>query len=271
LNKKNTFFYGLKTTGKTTFIKKELLDDDTFYIDFNSIFSTKDLLLKLLKTDNISKDIEDIFTYTIKELTKKSESKSFMIIFDNFNYIEQIQKNLIFLIKDILLIKNIKVIFSLNEIKSKDIFINPKCLLYRFADEIEYIGIDKDEINNTDKELAEELNFNPFYMDICLNYICSNSKEIALNKTYDFLKYYFEMELNILRGKKVSSDILFYIANEKNVYNEVKKNHNLAKPHTKKQLNFLENLGLIIQEQSYKSYVCRDKLLQKYILENFSK
>ncbi len=45
----------------------------------------------------------------------------------------------------------------------------------------------------------------------------------------------------------------------------------MSKHNTKHSLNTLSKMGLVVQEQNYKKYVCRDNILKRYVLEKFNK
>lgn len=308
-NSKSIFFYSIPGTGKTAFLKNEILNDNILYIDLSSTYTLKDLSLKLIresdiffnKKSGINMKINDINLFKIALLYPIYESElrlfNLTICFDNFNYIlnfDNRENDLLKIIGEILLRSDINTIFTLNQISSKDIFNSPNSYLYRFANEVSFKQLEAKVVYENaniflknynliiDKQYVEfiinELNFNSMYLSLFFKELALNQREITrkeidkcINKVYEIRSYEMKNELNILAAKKNISDILFYVAADENVYFSALEINKMQKSNVKKALNSLEDLGLIIQENSYKKYVCRDNLLKRYILENFIK
>jgi hypothetical protein len=311
LNNKSVFFYSIPGTGKTEFVKNEILNDNILYINLSSSYTLKDVCLKIIKESdkffnkksNFNKSINDINLFKIALLYPIYESElrlfNLTICFDNFNYIlnfDNKNSDLLKTISEVLLRSEINTIFTLNQVSSKDIFNSPNSYLYRFAKEIIFKKLDLKEVDIYSKAflnkydlfldtkyleiILNELSFNSMYLSLFFKELVLNKKEktitsndinICINKVYKMRSYEIKNELISLLAKKNISDILFYIANDENVYTLALEINKMQKSNVKKALNSLEDLGLIIQENSYKKYICRDKFLKRFILENFTK
>ncbi len=312
LENKSSFFYSPNSTGKTEFIKNELLQENNIiHIDLSNTFTLKDLGVTLIKETSkfFNKEVRnfEIKTNDINFLKSallyavyESEDKrlnDLLICFDNFNYIQNFhlknESEVFKIIANILQKSDIKMIFTLNSIDGMDIFLNPNSYLFDFAKEIEFEQLEKSQILTTVNHKLSECNIslNMKNLDILISHFGFNIKYLklfvnellqykrvdeevinnCLNEVYQFAKYELSVELTSLIGKKNLSDILFYVANELNVYAAALENLEMSKHNTKHSLNTLSKMGLVVQEQNYKKYVCRDNILKRYVLEKFNK
>lgn len=177
LSNQTVFFYSPSCTGKTKFIKNELLlNNNIIYIDLSSTFTLKDLGYSLIyetsnffnkKTKNFELKTNDIniFKSALLYAIYESEDKRFddlIICFDNFNYILDFhlknQNEVFKIIADVLQKSDIKMIFSLNTIDGVDIFLNPNSYLFDFAKNITFQHLEKEEILNTVNSYLENFN-----------------------------------------------------------------------------------------------------------------
>ena len=94
--------------------------------------------------------------------------------------------------------------------------------------------------------------------------------DIIFDEIYsNFLVENYCIQLNFIRGKKYLSDILYYIAIDKNPYDElltkVGNRGNISK-----MIKTLEKENLITKIKEPKvRYIIYDPFLKKYILDNF--
>lgn len=318
LENQTIFFYSPKGTGKTEFIKNELfIENNMIYIDLSNTFTLKDLAYAIIEETAyfFNKDIgkidiktndTNLFKTALLYPIFESEDKRFnelVICFDNFNYILNFhlknEDEIFRIVADILQKSDVKMIFSLNNIDGEDIFLNPQSSLYGFANKLEFIEIERDEIlkNANDFLSTHKITLNLKNINFLLNHFGFNMRYIklfiselvayknssflletdeevmkkCLNVVYNNVKYEIKNELFFLVGKKSWSDILYYIAKDSNVYVQIKENLNMSKQNTYTTLNNLLKSGLIIQEKNYKKYLCRDNILKRYVLENFKK
>lgn len=312
LSNQTVFFYSPNSTGKTEFIKNELLlNSNIIYIDLSSTFTLKDLgYLLIQETSNFfNREIKNfelktndinIFKSALLYAVYESEDKrleDLIICFDNFNYILDFhlknESEVFKIIADVLQKSDIKMIFSLNTIDGVDIFLNPNSYLFDFAKNIPFQHLEKEEILNTVNTYLKNFNIsiNMKNLDLVLadfgmnlRYLQQFVKELlaykkiddivikeCLEKVYLFAEYDLSIELVSLIGKKTLSDILYYVAIGCNVYAAALENHSMSKHNTKHSLNTLAKLGLVVQEQNYKKYICRNSFLKRYILEKFNK
>lgn len=261
-----TFLYAAPGTGKTEFIKNELMktNSNIIYIDLSSTFTLKDLSYAIIKETAI------FFNKKINELTKKtddlslfksaifypiyeSEDKRFddlIICFDNFNYVQNLhlknEDEIFKIIADILQKSNVKMLFTLNNFEGMDIFLNPNSSLFDFCKRVNFLELEEKEILKTVNEYLS--NFN-----ISLN--ISDLKNIfsyfGLNMKY--LKYFIK-EL-----------VLFKIVDEDVIIECIERVYKFASDEIKKELSFLigkKNLSDIL------FYIAKDLNVYQAALEN---
>lgn len=310
LDKQATFFFANPGMGKTDFIKKELYDENMIYIDLSNIYNLKDFAYALIKETSIffnkqivnpNKDINEItlFKSALLYPIYESEDKRYdnlTLCFDNINYILDFHlknKDEIYnLFADILQKSNVKMIFSINRLPGKDIFLSPKSSLFGLVEEIEFSELEEDKIIEVVNEylkqfnislnmkhflnVIQDLGFNKRYLNYFVKELVINNKvndEIisdCIKKVYQHLEYELKYELLSLSGKKNLSDILFYVANKFNPYTLALDINGMSKSNVKITLNLLEASGLIVKDR-HKKLICRDIVLERYILKNFNK
>lgn len=313
LLKEATFLYAAPGTGKTEFIKEELMKENNniIYIDLSSIFTLKDLSYAIIKETSI------FFNKRVNDITKKtddfslfksaifypiyeSEDKRFndlIICFDNFNYIQDFhlknEDEIFRIIADILQKSDVKMIFTLNNFEGMDIFLDANSSLFDFVKKIDFSELEEIEILKTVNEYLSNYNISLniadlenliFHFGLNMKYLKYFIKELiffkrvdkeviteCIERVYEIAADEIKKELVFMIGKKNLSDILYYVAAEMNVYQSALEYNDMKKSNIKLGLNNLENLGLILQKDSYKKYICRDNVLKRYILEKFNK
>lgn len=310
LDKQATFFFANPGMGKTEFIKKELYDENMIYIDLSNIYNLKDFAYSLIKETSIffnkrivtpNKDIDEVtlFKSALLYPIYESEDKRYdnlVLCFDNINYILDFHlknKDEIYnLFADILQKSSVKMIFSINKLPGKDIFLNPKSSLFGLVEEIQFLELEDSKIiqvvngylENFNmsldmkhfEQIIEDLGFNKRYLQYFVKELitCNKVDDITvtecIKRVYQHLEYELKYELTSLIGKKNLSDILYYVANKFNSYSVALDINGMMKSNVKITLNLLEASGLIVKDR-HKKLICRDIVLERYILKNFNK
>lgn len=217
LSNHTVFFYAPNCTGKTEFIKNELLlNSNMIYIDLSSTFTLKDLGYSLIhETSNFfNREIKsfelktndiNIFKSALLYAVYESEDKrlnDLIICFDNFNYILDFhlknESEVFKIIANILLKSDIKMIFSLNTIDGVDIFLNPNSYLFDFAKNIPFQHLEKEDILNTINDYLSNFNIsiNMQNLDLVIN-------DFGLN-----LKYLQQFVRELITYKKIDDDVI---------------------------------------------------------------
>ncbi len=311
LEKQATFIFANKQMGKTEFIKNEIKNSNMIYIDLSNTYTIKDLSYAIIKETSIffNKKINDVnpnlsdfhlFKSALLYPVFESEDKQFndlIICFENFNYILDFhlknEDEIFSIFAEVLQKSNVKMIFTLNNVTGKDIFLSPKSSLFGFVEEIGFLDLEEIEIMNTVNQYLDyfsiQINLKRFEMifqnlGFNIRYLKYFIRELIIykdiddevvfkliEKTYKYFEYELKEELSIsLMGKKNLSDILFLVVNDVNVYQAAAELSNMKRSNVKLALNDLEAMG-IIKQNHYKKYICRDNFLQRYILDNFNK
>lgn len=303
-NKKQSItLFGYENSGKSTFIKNEILDKYDNVICFNliNVYTISDLANLIIHKTNeffnvnfcIKTKMNDIRRLKTALMHPVYESDmrryNLILIFENFDYVGKIHNDILKMILEIYLKSDIQFIFTIKSAAGIDIFKSPNSYFYNFAkvleleknDIDEYVEYIRKNLNNISldmcKQIAIDCDKNLFYINVIISYlkchknITQNIYTESLKKMNKILYNYFTQKLDFLIGKKNLSDILFYIANDENVYKLSLENNKLKKANVKKELDILCNKGIVFQNKQYAKYEMVDKLLKNYVLKNFNK
>lgn len=301
--------YALNHIGKTYLLNQiynEIKNnEETIYIDMNYIYNLEDLY-KIFKI-NIKRIFEnkfdDVFDDDLKKIEfifnllgkrAENENKTIYIFIDNFEKIEDIQSSkldLNYIFNDSFIkYQNLTFCLTINNSFGIDMFEDIKSPLFSFCKVIKIPPLSEKEISvylyQTLKKIEptqdlvfyimKKTNNMIYYIDKICNVLKYKNKatkkdiDIIFEEIYkNFLVENYSIQLNLIRGKKYLSDILYLIATNKNPYDEllikVGNRGNISK-----MIKTLEKANLIckIKEPKVK-YVVLDPFLKKHILKNF--